>query len=56
MTAIGMDARTTPTRHGLANIFEITWRISRTSSDEDSCHQVHFRIYGRVVHMAPQSK
>ncbi|GFX60668.1 hypothetical protein TNCV_4917181 [Trichonephila clavipes] len=48
---IGMHARTTPMRHGLADMLENTGCFTdRSNSDGYSCHQVHFRIDGHVVH------
>ncbi|GFW62700.1 hypothetical protein TNCV_2624631 [Trichonephila clavipes] len=45
-----MYANTTPTRQGLADIFENTGRFTdRSNSDGYSCHQVQFRFDGRVV-------
>ncbi|GFY05205.1 hypothetical protein TNCV_2206511 [Trichonephila clavipes] len=50
VTTIGMYARTTPTRHGLADMFENTGHFTdRSSSDGHSCHQVHFIIDRRVI-------
>ncbi|GFT59979.1 hypothetical protein TNCV_4179961 [Trichonephila clavipes] len=49
IAAIGMYACTTPTRHGLADMFENTGCFTdRSSNDGYSCNQVHFRIDGRV--------
>ncbi|GFS48475.1 hypothetical protein TNCV_2297871 [Trichonephila clavipes] len=39
-----------PARHGLADMFENNGCFTdRSNSDGYSCHQVHFRIDGRVV-------
>ncbi|GFV61458.1 hypothetical protein TNCV_2938001 [Trichonephila clavipes] len=40
----------TPMQHGLVEMFENTGRFTDLcSSDSYSCHQVHFKIDGRVV-------
>ncbi|GFU95644.1 hypothetical protein TNCV_3333091 [Trichonephila clavipes] len=45
-----MYVRTTPTRHGLADLFENTECLTdRSSSDGYSCHQIPFRIDRLVV-------
>ncbi|GFW04917.1 hypothetical protein TNCV_4881521 [Trichonephila clavipes] len=50
IAAIGMNARTTTTRHGLADMFENTGCFTdRSISDGYSCHKVYFRIDGWVV-------
>ncbi|GFW97917.1 hypothetical protein TNCV_1426801 [Trichonephila clavipes] len=49
IAAIGMYARRVPTRHGLVDIFGNTGCFAdRSNSVGYSCHQVNFRIDGRV--------
>ncbi|GFS79681.1 hypothetical protein TNCV_4241391 [Trichonephila clavipes] len=45
-----MYARTTPTRHGLADMFKNTRSFTdHSSSDGYSGHQIHFRFDGHVI-------
>ncbi|GFW39716.1 hypothetical protein TNCV_3188871 [Trichonephila clavipes] len=57
ITVIGMYARTTPTGHGLADMFENTGCLKdHSSSYECSSHQVHFHIDVHVVnHVSERS-
>ncbi|GFS79443.1 hypothetical protein TNCV_2369801 [Trichonephila clavipes] len=50
IAGFGMYALATPTRHGLADMFENTGLFSYCSSSVGySYHQIHFRSDGRVV-------
>lgn len=45
--------RSVSMQHGLLDMFENTGCFTgRSSSDKYSCHQVHFRIEGRVINKA----